>query len=75
MLAHAIEAAGISTIFVTMVPYWAERRGVPRTLGVEFPGGYMLGNVGAADQQLRVIRRTLEVLRNTKGTRLARARR
>ncbi len=66
MLARAIEAAGISTIFVTMVPYWAERRGVPRTLGVEFPFGHTLGNAGAADQQLRVIRRALEVLRDAK---------
>ena len=66
MLARAIEAAGISTIFVTMVPYWAERRGVPRTLGVEFPFGHTLGNAGAAGQQLRVIRRALEVLRDAK---------
>ncbi len=66
MLARAIEAAGISTIFVTMVPYWAERRGVPRTLGVEFPFGHTLGKADEPDLQLRVIRRALEVLRNAK---------
>ena len=62
VLARAIEAAGISTVFVTMVPSWAERRGVPRTLAVEFPFGHPLGKAGASDQQLGVIRHALQVL-------------
>jgi hypothetical protein len=64
VLARAIEAAGISTIFVTMVPDWAERRGVPRTLAVEFPFGHPLGKAGANDQQLGVIRHALQVLQD-----------
>ncbi len=64
VLARAIEAAGISTIFVTMVPDWAERRGVPRTLAVEFPFGHTLGKAGDSDQQLGVIRHALRVLRD-----------
>ena len=64
MLARAIEAAGISTIFVTMVPDWAERRGVPRTLAVEFPFGHPFGKAGANDQQLGVIRHALQVLQD-----------
>ncbi|MCI0777585.1 MAG: hypothetical protein J4N95_05350 [Chloroflexi bacterium] len=67
MLARAIEAAGISTIFVTMVPYWAERRGVPRTLAVEFPFGHPLGKAGASDQQFGVIRHALQILRDASG--------
>jgi hypothetical protein len=64
VLARAIEAAGISTIFVTMVPDWAKRRGVPRTLAVEFPFGHTLGKAGSRDQQLGVIRHALQVLRD-----------
>jgi hypothetical protein len=64
VLARAIEAAGISTILVTMLPNWAERRGVPRTLGVEFPFGHPLGKAGDRDQQLGVIRHALQVLRD-----------
>ena len=64
VLARAIEAAGISTIFVTMVPYWAERRGVPRTLAVEFPFGHPLGKAGSRDQQRGVIRNAFRVLQD-----------
>ena len=32
VLARVIEAAGISTVLVTMMPYWSEKVGVPRTL-------------------------------------------
>ena len=46
-----------------MMPYWAERIGAPRTLGVEFPFGHPLGRAGERDEQLAVIRRALEVLR------------
>ena len=54
----------MSTIFVTMVPDWAERRGVPRTLAVEFPFGHPLGKAGATDQQLGVIKHALQVLQD-----------
>lgn len=64
MLARTIEAAGISTILVTMMPFWAEKLGTPRTLGVEFPFGHPLGHAGSGDEQLAVIRRALAVLRD-----------
>ncbi len=63
VLARAIEAAGISTILVTMMPYWAEKLGTPRTLGVEFPYGHPLGRAAERDEQLAVIRSALRVLR------------
>ena len=63
VLARAIEAAGISTVLVTMMPYWAEKLGTPRTLGVEFPFGHPLGRAGQQDEQLAVIRRALRLLR------------
>ncbi|MGD2078741.1 MAG: hypothetical protein PVH18_10180 [Chloroflexota bacterium] len=62
MLARLLEEAGISTVLVTNMPFWAERVGVPRTLAVEFPFGHILGRPGDAAQQMRVINRALEVL-------------
>ena len=64
VLARAIESAGISTVLVTMMPHWAEKMGVPRTLGVEFPFAHTLGRAGERDEQLAVIREALALLRN-----------
>ena len=62
VLARTLEAAGLSTILVTSMPFWAEKIGVPRTLAVEFPFGHTLGQPHDAAQQMRVIRRALAVL-------------
>jgi hypothetical protein len=62
VLARALEAAGFATILVTMMPYWAERIGAPRTLAVEFPFGHTLGQAHHKQQQMRVIRQALQVL-------------
>ncbi len=61
-MARILEAAGLSTVLVTNMPFWAEKIGVPRTLAVEFPFGHMLGQPHNAAQQLRVIGQALEVL-------------
>lgn len=62
VLARTFEAAGLSTIMVTNMPFWAEKIGVPRTLAVEFPFGHILGQPHNKEQQMRVIRQALEVL-------------
>jgi len=62
VLARSLEEAGFSTVFVTIMPYWAEKVGVPRTLAVEFPFGQTLGQPGNVEQQMRVIGQALEVL-------------
>ncbi|MFQ5593047.1 MAG: hypothetical protein ACE5HA_02760 [Anaerolineae bacterium] len=62
VLARLFEAAGLSTIMVTNMPFWAEKIGVPRTLGVEFPYGHILGQPHNREQQMRVIRQALGVL-------------
>ena len=62
MLARTIEAAGISTVLVTMVPYLAQAVGTPRTVGIEFPFGHPLGHAGDRDEQMRVIRDSLRAL-------------
>ena len=62
VLARTLEAAGLATITVTPMPFWAKKVGVPRTLAVEFPFGYTLGQPHDAVQQTRVIRQALAVL-------------
>ena len=66
MLARTLEVAGLSTIMVTNMPFWAEKVGVPRTLAVGFPFGHMLGRPQDAAQQMRVIHQALEVLEAAK---------
>lgn len=65
VLARVIESAGLSTVLVTNMPFWAEKVGVPRTLAVEFPYGHILGRPGDANQQRRIIRQAFAVLEST----------
>jgi D-proline reductase (dithiol) PrdB len=62
VLARTLEAAGLATILVTNMPFWAEKSGVPRTLAVEFPFGHTLGQPHNPAQQMRVIHQALAVL-------------
>ncbi len=62
MLARTFEAAGMSSVLVTMMPYWAEKLGVPRTVGVEFPYGHPLGRPGDRETQMGIIRSALAML-------------
>lgn len=62
-----MEEAGLSTILVTQMPYWAEKIGVPRTLAVEFPFGHTLGQPDNVEMQMRVIRQALQVLKIAEG--------
>lgn len=62
VLARAIEAAGISTVLVTMSPWLAEAVGTPRIVGVEFPFGHPLGHAGDREEQMNVIRDALRAM-------------
>jgi D-proline reductase (dithiol) PrdB len=62
VLARTFEAAGMSTIMVTNMPFWTEKVGVPRALAVEFPFGHILGQPHNQEQQMCVIQQALEVL-------------
>jgi D-proline reductase (dithiol) PrdB len=62
VLARAIEAAGISTALLTMMPLLAEASGTPRIVGIEFPFAHPLGHAHDRDEQLAVIRATLRAL-------------
>ena len=56
----------MSTVLVTNMPYWAEKIGAPRTIGVEFPYGHMLGMAGDREMQMSVIRAALSLLEQAK---------
>jgi D-proline reductase (dithiol) PrdB len=62
VLARIFETAGMSTIMVTNMPFWAERVGAPRTLAVEFPFGHLFGQPHNREMQRRVILQALDVL-------------
>jgi hypothetical protein len=52
----------MSTVVVTNMPFWAEKIGVPRTLGVESPFGHILGQPHNRQMQMQVVRQALAVL-------------
>jgi hypothetical protein len=66
VLAQEFENAGLSTVMVTMMPYWAEKLGVPRTLGVEFPFGHAFGMPHDRETQMAVVRAALSMLEDAK---------
>ena len=62
MLARWIEAAGIPTVVVTMMPAVAEERRAPRIVGVEFPFGHAFGMPNDRVMQRCVLELALRVL-------------
>ena len=66
MLARWIEAAGIPTVVVTMMPSVAEERLSPRVVGVEFPFGHAFGLPHDRAMQRRTLELALRVLAGAK---------
>jgi D-proline reductase (dithiol) PrdB len=62
VLARWIEAAGIPTVTVTMMPSVAEERLAPRIVGVEFPFGHAFGMPHDRVMQRRSLELALRVL-------------
>jgi D-proline reductase (dithiol) PrdB len=62
VLARWIEAAGIPTVVVTMMPSVAQERRAPRIVGVEFPFGHAFGMPNDRAMQRRVLEMGLRVL-------------
>jgi hypothetical protein len=62
VLARRIEAAGIPTVVVTMMPDVADARRAPRVVGVEFPFGHPFGMPGDRRMQRRVLETAAAVL-------------
>ena len=66
MLAQEFEEAGLSTVMVTMMPFWAEKLGTPRTIGVEVPFGHAFGMPGDREMQMSIIRAALSLLEDAR---------
>lgn len=62
VLARLIEAAGIPTVTVTMMPDIAAALLAPRIVGVEFPFGHPFGMPGDRAMQRAVVESALTVL-------------
>ena len=62
VLARWIEAAGIPTAVVTMMPAVAQERRAPRIVGVAFPFGHPFGMPGDKAMQRQVLELALRVL-------------
>jgi hypothetical protein len=62
VLARHIEAAGIPTVVVTMMPDTAQQLVTPRVVGVEFPFGHPFGLPNDRDTQRLVLGTALRVL-------------
>jgi hypothetical protein len=62
VLARWIEAMGIPTVVVTMMPAVAEERRAPRIVGVEFPFGHAFGMPRDRRMQRRTLELALQVL-------------
>ena len=62
VLARWIEAAGIPTVVVTMMPDVADALVAPRVVGVEFPFGHPFGMPHDRRMQRRVLETALTVL-------------
>jgi len=62
VLARRIEAAGIPTVTVTMMPATAEQLLAPRVVGVEFPFGHPFGQPGDSAVQRMVLTTALRTL-------------
>ena len=62
VLARRIEASGIPTVTVTMMPKTAEQMQAPRVVGVEFPFGHPFGQPGGQAVQRLVLETAVRVL-------------
>lgn len=67
VLARRIEAAGIPTVVLTMMPDVAQWLLAPRVVGVEFPFGHSFGMPGDDEAHRRVLETALTVLAGAGG--------
>jgi hypothetical protein len=67
VLARVVEASGVPTVTVTMMPVYADRQAVPRIVGVPFPFGQPFGMVGDQEMQLEVLRSAVDLVATATG--------
>ena len=64
---RVLEARGIPTVALSMIPELTRAVGVPRLAGISYPMGRPLGQPHDADGQRAVLRQLLEVLASATG--------
>lgn len=62
VLARVVEAAGIPTVTVTMMPVLSDKYRSSRILGIQFPFGHSFGQVADPEMQRRTLWAALELL-------------
>jgi D-proline reductase (dithiol) PrdB len=62
LVQRELEAAGIATVSLSMIPELTRATGAPRVAGIPYPLSRPLGAVGDADGQRAVLRATLALL-------------
>ena len=60
LVANVVEAAGVATACLSMIPPLTRNTGAPRVVGVAHPMGLPMGRPGDADTQRAVLRAALE---------------
>ena len=60
LVANVIEAAGVATACISMIPPLTRNTGAPRVVGLAHPMGTPMGRPGDADTQRAVLRSALE---------------
>ena len=66
LVQRELEAAGLSTVSLSMIPDFTAKVGVPRLVGIAYPMSRPLGRPGDADGQRAVLAGVLDVLRTAK---------
>jgi len=67
LVQRALEASGVPTVALSMIPELTRAVGVPRLAGLSYPMGRPLGRPHDADGQRAVLRATLELLAKAPG--------
>jgi len=67
LVQRILEASGISTVALSMIPDLTRAVGVPRLAGISYPMSRPLGRPHDADGQRAVLRATLELLEIASG--------
>jgi hypothetical protein len=67
LVARVLEASGIPTVALSLIPDLTRAVGVPRLAGISYPFGRPLGRPHDADGQRAVLRAMLELLATSSG--------
>ena len=67
LVQRVLEASGIPTVSLSMIPDLTRAVGVPRLAGISYPMGRPLGRPHDADGQRAVLRSMLELLATARG--------